>query len=116
MAFTFNWAGVHVDPINVKYGDPTQAAGNFGRALAGYERKLADREYADLVESDDRARARLAEIDSELTFLRGRLDSLQYQKRIQQPRAAAPVSSSGEIVSPTGVPQNYPYRNDIEVI
>ena len=113
MAFTFNWAGVHVDPINVKYGDPTQAAGNLGRALAGYERKLADREYADLVESDDRARARLAEIDSELTFLRGRLDSLQYQKRIQQPRAAAP---QGEIVSPTGVPQNYPYRNDIEVI
>ena len=88
MAFTFNWAGVSVNPISVRYDSMDRAASDAGAALRGFEVRKANEEYADMVESDDRASARIKEIDSELDFLRGRLSSLEYQKRITTTRTA----------------------------
>lgn len=47
MAFTFNWAGLQVPQMQRKDNMPAavEAAGEFGRAVKGYEKKKADAEY-----------------------------------------------------------------------
>lgn len=51
MSFTFNWAGVHVNPIQVK--DRSQQvredAGNWGKAVRGYQVSKANDEYAEML-------------------------------------------------------------------
>lgn len=51
MAFTFNWAGLQVPQMQRKDRSPqaVEAAGDFGRAVKGYEKKVANEEYMDLL-------------------------------------------------------------------
>lgn len=51
MAFTFNWAGLQVPQMQRKDNMPAavEAAGEFGRAVKGYEKKKADAEYKDML-------------------------------------------------------------------
>ena len=107
MAFTFNWAGVNVSPISVGYDDISGAAGNFGTAARGSEIRTANEEYAEMLEADDKASARLKEINNELDFLRGRLSSLEYQKKISTSQPAQAQTHT----SPDGFGTNYPFQN-----
>ena len=111
MAFTFNWAGVNVSPISVRYDDMSGAAGNFGTAARGSEIRDANKEYAGMLEADDKAAKRINEIDNELVFLKGRLSSLEYQRRISQAR---PVAPNVPQVNTEGNGTNYPFRNFVQ--
>lgn len=111
MAFTFNWAGVNVSPVSVRYDDITGAAGNFGTAARGSEIRDANRDYAEMLEADDRAATRIKEIDNELDFLKGRLSSLEYQRRISQ---SLPVAPGIPQDSPEGTGKNYPFQNFVQ--
>ena len=51
MAFSFNWAGIDIPQIQVKdrWEEAREDAANIGKALRGYEKREADREYADIL-------------------------------------------------------------------
>lgn len=51
MAFSFNWAGINIPQIQVKdrWTEAREDAANIGKALRGYEKREADREYADIL-------------------------------------------------------------------
>lgn len=71
MSFTFNWAGVHVNPIQVK--DRSQQvredAGNWGKAVRGYQVSKANDEYAQLLQDYSNGDPRVAEIQSKISAL-----------------------------------------------
>ena len=69
MAFSFNWSGVNVPTISVEKGNGAEAAAMFGSAARGFEKRQADKEYADLLKG---AQNNDAEIMAEIQRLETR--------------------------------------------
>ena len=49
MAFSFNWSGVNIPTINVEKGNGAETAAMFGSAVRGFEKRQADKEYAEML-------------------------------------------------------------------
>lgn len=76
MAFSFNWAGVNVQPIQTK-DTMEQArvdAANLGAAVRGYERMRANKEYGELLKKyrERGSSERVAALNEELRQLKAR--------------------------------------------
>lgn len=76
MAFSFNWAGVNVQPIQPK-DTMEQArvdAANLGAAVRGYEVRKANKEYGDLIKNyrEGNYSDRVIALKEELTRLKER--------------------------------------------
>ena len=79
MAFTFNWAGLQVPQMQRKDNMPAavEAAGEFGRAVKGYEKREADKEYMDIlgesVEDTQAIEAEIARLENRNAEIRKQL-------------------------------------------
>lgn len=82
MSFTFNWAGVNVNPVQVK--DRSQQiredAGKWGRAVRGYTVDKANDEYANLLQEYSKGDPRIAEIQNKISALEAQNAELMEQK------------------------------------
>lgn len=79
MSFSFNWAGVNIPQASVEPNANIQARSRadgaaWGNALRGYDRYVADRDYAGLLEGyrGDGREARAAALRQELDSLKRR--------------------------------------------
>lgn len=83
MSFTFNWAGVNVNPVQVK--DRSQQiredAGKWGSAGRGYTVDKANEEYADMLKQYDNPsnKTRIMEIKAEIARLEKRNEEIKAQ-------------------------------------
>lgn len=83
MSFTFNWTGVHVNPIQVK--DRSQQvredAGNWGKAVRGYQVAKANDEYADMLKEYDNPsnKVQIMELKAEIARLEKRNEEIKAQ-------------------------------------
>lgn len=117
MAFTFNWAGISVPDIKGGSNDYQKQiredAANWGNAVRGYERKQADKEYADLLGKRDRISqimARISELETRNQEIRQQLgQTTQTMVMPNQPVNAPTFVSTPEHPAPV----NYPYSNPI---
>lgn len=85
MAFTFNWAGVNINPIQggshnyeKTLRDDYAALGNFMR---GYEQRKANQEYADMLKEfeNPNTKAKILEIKAEIARLEKRNEEIKAQ-------------------------------------
>lgn len=117
MAFTFNWAGVNINPIQggshnyeKTLREDYAALGNFMR---GYEQRKANQEYATILDKQHR----MAEIQGRIKQLEARNDEIRKQIQGMAQTAVAPTQyqpspafvSTAEHPTPT----NYPYSNEL---
>lgn len=85
MAFTFNWAGISVPDIKGGSNDYQKQiredAANWGNAVRGYERKQADKEYADLLNeySAPENATKLLQLKAEIARLEKRNEEIKAQ-------------------------------------
>lgn len=83
MSFTFNWAGIHVNPVQVK--DRSQQiredAGNWGKAVRGYQVNKANNEYADMLKEYDNPsnKVQIMELKAEIARLEKRNEEIKAQ-------------------------------------
>lgn len=117
MAFSFNWAGVNIQPIQPK-DTMEQArvdAANIGSALRGYEVRQANREYADIIEGRNKSLERMDEISNRIAQLQRRNEEIRAQLAGMQQTAVQPTVQQQvpTFVSTPGheTPTNYPYSN-----
>lgn len=117
MAFSFNWAGVNIQPIQPK-DTMEQAridAANIGSALRGYEIRQANREYADIIKGRNDSLTRMDEISNRIAQLQRRNEEIRsqlagMQQTVVQPEFQQKVPTFVPTESqPT--PANYPYFN-----
>lgn len=117
MAFSFNWAGVNIQPIQPK-DTMEQArvdAANIGSAIRGYEVRQANREYADIIEGRNKSLARMDEISNRIAQLQRRNEEIRSQLAGMQQTAVDPaMQQQVPTFVPTEsqpTPANYPYFN-----
>lgn len=85
MAFTFNWAGVNINPIQGGSNNYQQTirndAANWGGAVRGYEQRKANQEYADMLKEFDNpnTKAKILEIKAEIARLEKRNEEIKAQ-------------------------------------
>ena len=82
MSFSFNWAGLSVPQIAGKrdvqiQNQQANVAGHLGAALRGYERKIADEEYADMLANSSDNSAKIAQIQAEIQSLEQRNNEIR---------------------------------------
>lgn len=83
MSFTFNWTGTSIPTIqgNKDWKDRImKAGGDLGTAVRGYERKQADKEYADMLSEYDNSNSRISEIESRIAALEAENAELMRQR------------------------------------
>lgn len=119
MAFSFNWAGVNVQPIQPK-DTMEQArvdAANIGSALRGYEVRQANREYADILSGRNDALKKMDEISNRIAQLQRRNEEIRSQLAGMQQTAVQPtMQQQVPTFVPTEsqpTPANYPYFNQV---
>lgn len=117
MAFTFNWAGVNINPIQGGSKNYQQTirndAANWGGAVRGYEQRKANQEYATILDKQHR----MAEIQGRIKQLEARNAEIRNQIQGMAQTAVAPTQyqpspafvSTAEHPTPT----NYPYSNEL---
>ena len=117
MAFTFNWAGVNINPIqggSMNYQQTIRNdAANYGNAARGAEQYIANRKYAQILDKQHR----MAEIQGRIKQLEARNDEIRKQMLGMAQTAVAPTQyqpspafvSTAEHPTPT----NYPYSNEL---
>lgn len=100
MAFTFQWAGTNIPTITVKdtSAQNEKNAELLGKFAAGYERKMADEEYANMLTERDDAMNKMASIKQQIAQLQ------QRNAVIRQQLSAMP----GTAVTPNTVPDQEP--------
>lgn len=85
MAFTFNWAGVNINPIQGGSNNYQQTirndAANWGNALRGYEQRKASQEYADILKgfNNPNNATRILELEAEIKRLEQRNEEIKAQ-------------------------------------
>lgn len=84
MSFSFNWAGLNVPTIAGKrevqiQNQQADVAGKLGAALRGYERRVADNEYADILAQDTAVDQRVIQIQAEIARLEQRNAEIRNQ-------------------------------------
>ena len=109
MGFSFNWAGVNIQPIQPK--DTTENAmrdaKNLGAALRGYEVKKANKEYAGLISSRNEALAKMDEISNRIASLQKRNEEIKAELAGMQQTAVQPDEGyKGEDIYTGGVALN----------
>lgn len=117
MAFSFNWAGVNIQPIQPK-DTMEQArvdAANLGAAVRGYEVRKANREYADILSGRNDALKKMDEISNRIAQLQRRNEEIRSQLAGMQQTAVQPYAANqAQTFVPTEsqpTPANYPYFN-----
>ena len=94
MSFTFNWAGVQgINDMTPKDRDQQIRSDGaaWGSALRGYEKQVADKEYADMLEGRSKSVGRVAEIQQEIARLEQRNDFIDRQLAQLGGQAVAPA-------------------------
>lgn len=115
MAFTFNWAGTRINPIN-RYDstkDYSEFASNVGTAARGLHNEMLDREYAGMIEGRNSALARMDELSAQISRLEGRNAEIRRMlsgMQQEQVQPSLPVQPEGI----HGQPAAYPYTNFVE--
>ena len=117
MAFTFNWAGVNINPIQGGSNNYQQTirndSANWGNAARGAEQYIANRKYAQILDKQ----YRMAEIQGRIKQLEARNAEIRQQIQGMAQTAVAPTQyqpspafvSTAEHPTPT----NYPYSNEL---
>lgn len=79
MAFSFNWAGVDIPQLQVKdrWEEAREDASTIGKALRGYEKREADREYAGLIERRNSEMERMDGISARIASLQKRNEEIR---------------------------------------
>lgn len=92
MAFTFNWAGTNIPTITVKdtSAQNEKNAELLGKFAAGYERKKADEEYANMLTDRDNAMNKMASIKQQIAQLQQRNAVIRQQLSAMQGTAVTP--------------------------
>lgn len=108
MAFSFNWAGVNVPQIQVKdrWDEAREDAATLGKALRGYEKREADREYAGLLERRNSALERMDGISARIAALQKRNEEIRARLASMEQKTVEPDEYTGQGIYPGGLDMN----------
>ena len=108
MAFSFNWAGLNVPQIQVKdrWQEAREDAANIGKALRGYEKREADREYAGLLERRNSELERMDDISARISSLQKRNEEIRALLASMEQKSVEPNEYNGQGIYPGGLDMN----------
>lgn len=108
MAFSFNWAGIDIPQIQVKdrWAEAREDAANIGKALRGYEKREADREYAGLLERRNSELDRMDGISARIASLQKRNGEIREILASMEQNSVNPDEYNGKVIYPGGLDLN----------
>ena len=108
MAFSFNWAGIDIPQIQVKdrWAEAREDAANIGKALRGYEKREADREYADILERRNSELERMDGISARIASLQKRNGEIREILASMEQNSVNPDEYNGKGIYPGGIDMN----------
>ena len=108
MAFSFNWAGLNVPQIQVKdrWEEAREDAATIGKALRGYEKREADREYADILERRNSELDRMDGISARIASLQKRNGEIREILASMEQNPVNPDEYNGKGIYPGGLDMN----------
>ena len=108
MAFSFNWAGINIPQIQVKdrWEEAREDAANIGKALRGYEKREADREYAGLLERRNSELDRMDGISARIASLQKRNGEIREILASMEQKSVEPNEYNGQDIYPGGLDMN----------
>ena len=108
MAFSFNWAGTNLPQIQVKdrWEEAREDAATLGKALRGYEKREADREYAGLLERRNSELERMDGISARIASLQKRNGEIREILASMEQNSVNPDEYDGKGIYPGGLDLN----------
>lgn len=108
MAFSFNWAGIDIPQLQVKdrWEEAREDASNIGKALRGYEKREADREYAGLLERRNSELERMDGISARIASLQKRNGEIREILASMEQKSVEPNEYNGQDIYPGGLDMN----------
>lgn len=108
MAFSFNWAGIDIPQLQVKdrWEEAREDAATLGKALRGYEKREADREYAGLLERRNSELDRMDGISARIASLQKRNGEIREILASMEQNSVNPDEYNGKGIYPGGIDMN----------
>ena len=108
MAFSFNWAGIDIPQLQVKdrWEEAREDAATLGKALRGYEKREADREYAGLIERRNSELERMDGISARIASLQKRNGEIREILASMEQNSVNPDEYNGKGIYPGGLDMN----------
>lgn len=108
MAFSFNWAGIDIPQLQVKdrWEEAREDAATIGKALRGYEKREADKEYAGLLERRNSELERMDGISARIAALQKRNGEIREILASMKQNYVSPDEYNGQGIYPGGIDMN----------
>lgn len=108
MAFSFNWAGIDIPQLQVKdrWEEAREDAATIGKALRGYEKREADREYAGLLERRNSEMEKMDSISARIASLQKRNGEIREILASMEQNSVNPDEYDGQGIYPGGLDMN----------
>lgn len=108
MAFSFNWAGIDIPQLQVKdrWEEAREDAATIGKALRGYEKREADREYAGLLERRNSEMEKMDSISARIASLQKRNGEIREILASMEQNSVNPDEYNGKGIYPGGLDMN----------